>query len=62
MYDATQVFCAHVLLVRSMASGRSSLNLSSETLDNLSTPNPATFNCPPQSSKIFLAPYQDFKY
>lgn len=45
-------------LERSMAPGCTSFALSCESIDNLMTPNPATFSCPPKSSKIFLAPYE----
>lgn len=51
------------LLERSIwASDCNSFALSDANLDNFIKPNPATFNWPPESSKIFLAPYQDFKY
>jgi hypothetical protein len=51
------------LLERStLSSGWSNNAFSGESSENLTVPNPATFNCPPLSSKIFLAPYRNFVY
>jgi len=51
------------LLERSMlGSGCTSFASSGEIRENLTVPNPPIFNCPPLSTKIFLAPYRNFIY
>jgi hypothetical protein len=55
-------YCKKDLLEWSIIVPGATLALSGEMFDNRIKPNPATFNRPPSSSKIFLAPYQNFQY